>query len=221
MLFLTGYVLEKALSIDNLFVFLMIFSFFKLPSPVQHRVLRYGIWGAIIFRGIMIFGGAALVHRFSWVLLIFGAFLLFTALKMVFSKEDPHAFENSRALAFLQKRLRVTPFLLALLMIEFSDLVFALDSIPAIFAITQDAFIIFSSNIFAILGLRALYFVLADFLERLHTLRYGLALILAFVGAKLLLDPHLHISAGASLIVIATILVVTLLVGLIFPRKKS
>ena len=223
--FLTGYLLEKSLSVDNLFIFLMIFTSFKIPANLQKRVFTYGILGAIILRGIMIGLGATLVSEFSWVLYLFGAFLLLTGVKMAFSKNESHSLNEGLLIRLCKKYMRLTdglrgqrffvierglvyatPLFLVLLLIEFSDLAFATDSIPAIFAITQDPFIIFSSNIFAILGLRALYFVLAGMLKRFTYLRYGLALILTLIGIKLLITPFYHVSSLVTLLGVFVIL---------------
>src|SRR5687768_651110 len=205
-LFLTGYLIELSLSIDNLFVFLLIFSFFKVPKKYQHRVLFWGIMGALFMRMIMIFAGAELVERFHWIIYVFGAFLLYTGLKM-FQDNDEH-FEphESMIVRFATKYIRIsrhydgdkffvikdgvrtgTLLLLVLITVEFTDLVFAVDSIPAIFGITTDRFIVYTSNIFAILGLRTFFFLLADLADRFHYLKYGLAFILTFIGVKMLL----------------------------------
>jgi len=215
--FLSGYLLEKSLSVDNLFVFLLIFKSFKVSAADQHRMLRYGIWGAIILRGIMILVGVALVQQFSWILYLFGAFLLWVSYKMAFTKaetQDPH---DTKLYRFLHKHFRLPLFWQVVLIIEFTDLLFATDSIPAIFAITQDPFIIYTSNIFAILGLRALYFVVADLMQRFAYLHYGLALILGLVGIKLLLVHHVHISPFITLSVIGSILTASI----IYSIKKS
>ncbi len=236
--FFTGYLLEKSLSVDNLFIFLMIFSAFKIPKALQKRVFSYGIFGAIIMRGIMIALGATLVNEFSWILYLFGAFLLFTGIKMALSKEANHSIQDGLLMRLCKKHLRLTdglrgerffviekglrcatPLFLVLVLIEFSDLAFATDSIPAIFAITQDPFIVFSSNIFAILGLRALYFVLAEMLERFGYLHYGLALILALIGVKLLIAPFYHVSAVMTLLGVFFILLCSVMLSLHFPKK--
>lgn len=216
--FLSGYLLEKSLSVDNLFVFLMIFTSFKIPAAQQRKVLTYGIWGAIIMRAIMIFAGVALVQRFSWILYLFGAFLLFAGFKIAFSKDEAKDMQESKINHFLTKHFRLSTFWQVLLLIEFSDILFATDSIPAIFAITQDPFIIFTSNIFAILGLRALYFVVADIIDRFCYLHYGLALILMLIGIKLLLAEYIHLSPLITLAVIISILAVSILASL---RRKA
>jgi len=200
--FLSGYLLEKSLSVDNLFVFLLIFKSFKVSAADQHRMLRYGIWGAIILRGIMILVGVALVQQFSWILYLFGAFLLWVSYKMAFTKaetQDPH---DTKLYRFLHKHFRLPLFWQVVLIIEFTDLLFATDSIPAIFAI---------------LGLRALYFVVADLMQRFAYLHYGLALILGLVGIKLLLVHHVHISPFITLSVIGSILTASI----IYSIKKS
>ncbi|MCX7122224.1 MAG: TerC/Alx family metal homeostasis membrane protein [Gammaproteobacteria bacterium] len=236
--FLTGYLVEKSLSIDNLFIFLMIFTSFKIPANLQKRVFTYGILGAIILRGIMIALGATLVSEFAWILYIFGAFLFLTGIKMAFSKTAHHEIKEGLFIRLCKKYMRITdglrgqlffiiergllyatPLFLVLLLIEFSDLAFATDSIPAIFAITQDPFIIFSSNIFAILGLRALYFVLAGMLSRFAYLHYGLALILTLIGVKLLIAPFYHISSVVTLLSVFVILLGSVMLSLFFPKK--
>lgn len=239
--FLTGYLLEKALAVDNVFVWLMLFSAFAVPPALQQRVLVYGVLGAIVLRTLMIFAGSWLVNEFSWILYIFGAFLVITGIKMFLSKSDDGHQEEGRLLQWLKKRMRVTdqlegekffvvrqgvryatPLLLVLIMVELSDVIFAVDSIPAIFAVTTDPFIVLTSNLFAILGLRAMYFFLSGVAEKFSLLQYGLAVILTFIGVKMLLIDIWHIPTAISLGVIATILIVTL--GLnhwLNTRKKS
>ncbi|RRV42757.1 TerC family protein [Pseudomonas sp. o96-267] len=210
--YLTGFLIEKSLSMDNVFLMAMIFSFLAIPRLYQHKVLFWGIMGVLVLRAIMIGLGAALIHEFAWILYVFGAFLFFTGIKMLFSKlDDAPDLQNNVLVKFLRKHLRVTdelhgqrffvrqddgkgrsvlwvtPLFLALIMIECADLVFAIDSVPAIFAITQDPFIVYTSNIFAILGLRALYFALAALIHRFAYLKYALALVLVFIGAKIFL----------------------------------
>lgn len=207
--YLTGFIIEKTLSIDNVFVIAMMFSFFHVPRLYQHRVLFWGILGAIVLRGLMIALGAALISEFEWVLYLFAIFLIITGVKMLFAVEDKKDIGKNPVLLFLQKHLRVTdglrghdffvrepsrkhgkkvvwvtPLFLALVMIEFADIIFAVDSVPAIFIITKDPFIVYTSNIFAILGLRALYFVLAAMINRFHYLKYALSIVLIFIGAK-------------------------------------
>lgn len=208
--YFTGFALEKALALDNVFVISLIFSYFAIPRLYQHRVLFWGILGVIILRGIMIGLGAALVSEWSWVMYIFGAFLLFTGVKMLFAKDEEQSLEGNKMIAFLRRHMRVTneihghsffvkkpdpatgkvmryatPLFLALITVELADVVFAVDSVPAIFAITTDPFIVYTSNIFAILGLRALYFALAAMVHRFHYLKYALALVLVFIGGKI------------------------------------
>lgn len=198
--FLTGYILEKSLAVDNLFVFVMLFAYFKVPEIYQKRVLVYGIFGALILRSIMIVVGATLVSQFHWILYIFGAFLLFSGIKMFKNSEESGDIENNFIIKFLKKNFKITnnyhgekffvkidgktwitPLFVVLIFIEVTDLIFAVDSIPAIFAVTTDPFIVYTSNIFAILGLRALYFILADMADRFELLKYGLAIILMFI----------------------------------------
>jgi tellurite resistance protein TerC len=207
--FLSGYLIEKALSVDNIFVFLMIFTAFQVPQQYQRRVLVYGVLGAIVMRAVMIGAGAWIVSEFSWVLYVFGAFLLLTGMRMLVAADKEPDVTHSPILRFARRHLRVaegdhrgkffvmangiryvTPLFLVLVLIEATDLVFAVDSIPAIFAITTDPFIVFTSNLFAILGLRALYFLLVDMADRFHLLKYGLAMVLTFIGTKLLATAH-------------------------------
>ena len=211
--YFTGFVIEKSLSMDNVFVIALIFSYFAIPRALQHRVLFWGILGAIVLRGIMIGLGSALVSEFSWVLYLFGAFLVFTGIKMLTMSDEPPDLKDNAVIGWLQKRMRVTPELhgnaffvrqasvgdvgktvlwatplfLTLCMVEIADLVFAVDSVPAIFAITTDPFIVYTSNIFAILGLRALYFALAAMIHRFKYLKYALAVVLVFIGSKIFL----------------------------------
>ncbi|WP_312239452.1 TerC family protein [Pantoea sp.] len=239
--FLTGYVLEKALAVDNVFVWLMLFSYFSIPAALQRRVLIYGVLGAIVLRTIMIFAGSWLVTQFSWILYLFGAFLLITGLKMAFSKEeDENAVGDKPVVRWLRSHLRMTdslegekfftrkngvlfatPLLLVLIMVELSDVIFAVDSIPAIFAVTTDPFIVLTSNLFAILGLRAMYFLLANVAERFSMLKYGLAIVLVFIGVKMLIVEFWHIPVSLSLGVIATILGVTLLINAWVNRRND
>lgn len=223
--FLTGYLIEKSLSIDNLFVFFMIFNHFKLSAPQQRRVLAIGIWSAVIMRLGLILLGTWLVTQFHWLLYVMGVFLLLTGLKMLVVKEKEKDLVETSLYKVIKYFVRIapevqgqqfyirkegllyfTPLFIALIFVEISDLIFAFDSIPAIFAITRDPFIVWTSNIFAILGLRALYFLLASVAERFHLLKYGIALILVFVGAKMTLEPWVAIPVQASLAVIASIL---------------
>ena len=226
--FVTGYLIEKSLAVDNVFVWLMIFSYFAVPAELQKRVLIYGVLGAIVMRTIMIFAGVWLIQRFDWILYVFGAFLVFSGIKMwLFAEASPDLSKNA-ALLWLRKHLRLTdeldgekftvikphkktgklvrygtPLLLVLILVEITDLIFAVDSIPAIFAISTDPFIVLTSNIFAILGLRAMYFLLADFADRFSLLNYGLALVLIFVGCKMLLLDVFHIPVYISLPLVA------------------
>ncbi|KLT72839.1 membrane protein [Neisseria arctica] len=239
--FLTGYILEKSLAVDNLFVFLMIFSYFKVPPQYQHRVLLYGVLGAIILRAIMVFVGAALVREFEWVLYLFGAFLLYTGIKMIkHDDEEEQDLSDNRILKWLTKHIRVskeldgekfftvengkriaTPLFLVLIMVEISDVVFAVDSIPAIFAVTKDPFIVLTSNIFAILGLRAMYFLLADIADRFIFLKYGLAFVLSFIGIKMLIIKWVHVPVGISLSVVFGALGASILTSLVYNRKTK
>lgn len=236
--FFTGYVIEKSLSIDNIFVFLMIFSYFKIPLELQRRVLLFGVLGAILLRVIMIIVGAALIARFSWILYFFGIFLVVTGLKMMRpERSEGTSLANSRLLHWLRHHLRITdtldgerffivkagirmatPLFLALVMIELSDVVFAVDSVPAIFAVTLDPFIVLTSNIFAILGLRALYFLLVDIAERFYLLRYGLAIVLVFIGSKIFLLNIITIPVLVSLSVVGTVIMASVILSLIRPK---
>ncbi|WP_407829325.1 TerC family protein [Shewanella algae] len=239
--FLTAYLIEKALAVDNVFVWLMLFSYFAIPAELQRRVLLYGVLGAIVMRAAMVFGGTWLINQFHWVLYLFGAFLLFTGAKMLFAKEENETdLSNSKLLGWLRKHLRVvkklqgerfvvrrrgmlfaTPLLLALILVEISDIIFAVDSIPAIFAVTTDPFIVLTSNIFAIMGLRAMYFLLAGAAERFVLLKYGLALILMFIGTKMLLLDIYHLPIMLALAVIAAILLISVLGSLWLTRDKG
>jgi len=232
----TGYVVEKALSVDNIFVFVVVFASFGIPAAYRHRVLFWGIFGALVLRAAFILAGGALLHRFHWMLYVFGALLLFTGVKLLVRREetkDPsegaivrlvrRVFPVSGRLdgGFLVRdggRVAATPLLLALVAIEAADVVFAVDSIPAVFAVTTDPFIVFTSNIFAILGLRSLYFLLAGVIERFHHLKIGLALILVFVGAKMVLADVWKLPVAASLGVIAALLAGSIAASIAFPR---
>lgn len=223
--FLTGYLVEKSLSVDNLFVILLVFSSFRIPAEFQHRILFYGVLGAIIFRAIFILIGAQLLHEFHWLLYVFGGILILTAFKFLFESDDKKDVQDSFVTRLLRRILpttknfnghnffvvengirKATPLFLALAVIEVTDLIFAVDSIPAVFAVTQDAFVAFASNILAILGLRALYFVLADSVAKLRYLKPGLAAILGFIGVKMLLIDFYKIPSSVSLLVIFAIL---------------
>ena len=238
--FLTGYVIEKSLSVDNIFVFVMVFAYFGIPAKYQHRVLFYGILGAIIFRAIFVAMGAALM-QYHWVVIFFGAFLIFTGIKFLVGKEKPpnpeknllirllrrifpvsHDLEGSHFFSRRLGRLHATPLLVGLVFLEATDIVFAVDSVPAIFAFTNEPLIVFTSNIFAILGLRALYFMLAGAVEKFYLLKYGLGTVLVFVGLKMvwlnqLFDGKFPI--GISLGIIATVIAASVVLSLVFPRK--
>ena len=239
--FLTGYLIEYSLSVDNIFVFVLIFSAFAVPSKFQHRVLFWGIVGALLLRGTLIGVGSVLVEQFSWVLYLFGAFLVFAGLRMLRSSgDDPIDLETNPVLKLVRRvvpvsenydgqnfftrqgaRRLATPLFVVLILVEFTDVLFALDSIPAIFAITQDPFIVYTSNVFAILGLRSLYFLLAGVVDKFVFLRYGLAAVLAFVGAKLLLAGVYHIPNLLSLGVIILSLTVSITASLYANRHKE
>ncbi|EEC0295139.1 TerC family protein [Salmonella enterica] len=230
--FLTGYLIEKSLAVDNVFVWLMLFSYFSVPPALQRRVLVYGVLGAIMLRTIMIFAGTWLITQFEWLLYVFGAFLLFTGVKMALAKEDESGIGEKPMVRWLRGHLRMTdtienehffvrkngllyatPLLLVLIMVEFSDVIFAVDSIPAIFAVTTDPFIVLTSNLFAILGLRAMYFLLSGVAERFSMLKYGLAVILVFIGIKMLIVDFYHIPIAISLGVVFGILTITLVIN--------
>ncbi len=237
--YFTGYLIEKALSVDNLFVFLVIFRVYQVEERVQHRVLAWGIIGALIMRGIMIAAGAGLISRFQWVLPLLGVFLVYTGLHMLWTKERDVRYEKNPLFRFASRHVRVTksyqgerflvkedgrrfvtPLFLVLVIVEITDVTFALDSIPAIFGITQDAFIVYTSNVFAILGLRALYFLLADLLEYFRYLGIGLAAVLIFIGGKMVGEPWVHIPVSMSLGIVAGLLTVALLFS-VLGRWKS
>ncbi len=235
--FFTGYLIEKALAVDNVFVWLMLFGYFAVPAELQRRVLLYGVLGAIALRTGMIFGGSWLISQFHWVLYLFGAFLVLTGGKMLWMAEQEPDLASNPLLKWLRRHLKVTeqleeekffvikqgvryatPLFLVLILVEISDVIFAVDSIPAIFAITTDPFIVLTSNIFAIMGLRAMYFLLADFADRFVLLKYGLALILLFIGTKMLLLDLIHIPVLVSLGVVALILAGSMLLSLRYSR---
>jgi tellurite resistance protein TerC len=239
--FFAGYLLEKSLSVDNLFVFVLLFRSFAIPARYQHRVLFWGVLGAIVLRGTLILAGVALVHRFHWILAVFGAILVYTAWKILFHEDEADAEPSDNAVVrwvarnlpmvgtiegprffIVREGVRLaTPLLLALVAAETTDLVFALDSIPAVFAVTDDSFLVFSSNICALLGLRALYFVVRGALTRLRYLKPGLAAILTFVGLKMLLFRWVQLPTGTSLLIIAGILAIALLVSWLRPAKDA
>ncbi|EHM41304.1 inner membrane protein alx [Hafnia alvei ATCC 51873] len=238
--FLTGYLIEKALAVDNVFVWLMLFSYFSVPPNLQRRVLVFGVLGAIILRTIMIFAGSWLVTQFQWILYVFGAFLLFTGVKMALAKEDDGDIGDKPLVRWIRSHLRMTdkienehfftrrngvlfatPLLLVLILVELSDVIFAVDSIPAIFAVTTDPFLVLTSNLFAILGLRAMYFLLAGVAERFSMLKYGLSVILVFIGFKMLIMDLYHIPISVSLSVVAGILVLTLVINVFVNRRND
>lgn len=236
-----GYLIELSLSVDNLFVFLLVFQYFAVPAELQPRVLKWGILGAILMRAIMIAAGSLLLQRFTWIVYIFGGVLLLTGLRMFVVEETRIEPEKNPLVRLARKVLPVTPaycdahffmrnisgqwlatpLFLVLLVVEWSDLVFAIDSIPAVFAVTRDPFVVYSSNLFAILGLRALFFVLAGALDRFHYLKPGVALILLFVGAKMVLSAWIHPSTVLSLAVIITILAGSVILSLLRPRNSA
>lgn len=233
--FFTGYLLEESLSVDNMFVFVLIFSYFSIPPELQRRVLAKGVMSAVVLRLSLILLGAWLVSHFHWVLYLFGVILLFTGIKLLFTQTKQDLSKNL-LIIFLRKHLRITktlhenfffirkegllyatPLFLALVLIELSDVIFAIDSIPAIFAITHDTFIVFTSNVFAILGLRALYFLLADMHDRFYLLRYGIAIILIFIGTKMIITPWVEVPISLTLLVI----IVTLAASIFLSRRRS
>jgi tellurite resistance protein TerC len=236
--FFTGYVIEKALSVDNLFLFLVIFRAFSVDEKIQHRLLEWGILGALVMRGAMIAAGASLIERFSWVLYVFGAFLVFAGLHMLFAKKEEMHPEENRISRFARRHLRVsqeysgnkffvregeklfaTPLFVVLLIVEITDITLAVDSIPAIFGITRDPFLVYTSNVFAILGLRAMYFLLAGMLGRLRYLTAGLSFVLTFIGAKMIAEPWVHISVELSLGIVGGMLLVALAASLLAGPK--
>lgn len=239
--FVTGYLIELSLSVDNLFVFLLIFSYFKVPARYQHRVLFWGVMGALIMRLTMIFIGAALINRFEWIIYIFGAFLVYTGIKMFVQKETDlqpednplvhivtrfvpitRHYEEQKFFTRVDGKLTGTLLLLVLVIVEFTDLVFAVDSIPAIFAITTDTFIVYTSNVFAILGLRSMYFLLAGVVEKFHYLKLGLAVVLTFIGTKMLVVMlDFHIPIVFSLIFVATVLLSSVAASLIWQKEAE
>ncbi len=245
--FITAYLLEKSLSIDNLFIFILVFSYFKIAPKYQHRILFWGVFGALVMRVIFIFGGAALLHRFEWLMYIFGAFLVYTGIKMFFEKDGDQDLNDSGMIKLFRKFLPIkedvvephflvkdngkvyaTQFLLALLFIEASDLLFAVDSIPAVLAVTQDTFIVVTSNIFAIMGLRSLYFALASILPMFRYIKYALAGILAFIGVKMIVNEvskmmgsSFQISNVLSLAVIVGSLAIAIVASIIVSRREE
>ena len=238
--FLTGYVVEEALSADNIFVMVLIFEYFRVPKICQHRVLFYGILGALLMRGLFIALGAALIARFHWILYVFGAMLVVTGVRMGTKSDEEFDGEHNRIVRAARRllpfskdfdgkhffvveggRKLATPLLLVLILVELTDLVFAIDSIPAIFGVTTDPFIVFTSNIFAVLGLRSLYFLLAAVVDRFHLLKYGLALILTFVGFKMLTERFIEIDIVLSLTIILGVLALSITASLVWPRRET
>jgi tellurite resistance protein TerC len=246
--FTAGYLIELSLSLDNILVIALIFAWFRVPAELQHGVLFWGILGALAMRGAMIAGGAALINRFDWMLYVFGAFLVFTGVKMIFSRNEAvhpgknpalrlakklfpvtAGFEGGKFFTRLDGKFALTPLALVLLLVETTDLIFAVDSVPAVFSITRKAFIVFTSNVFAILGLRSMYFLLAGALGYFRHLKIGLSVVLVFVGAKMLLDPHdrlprwfqIEISTGVSLLVVATIILTSIALSVIAARREK
>ena len=238
--FLTGYLVEKALAVDNIFVFLMLFTYFAVPAQSQQRVLVYGVLGAIVLRAVLIFVGAALVAQFHWVLYVFGLFLLATGIKMLWAAGKEPNLEDNPLLRWITSHLpmtrryfgealwigeggrrKYTPLFVVLLMIGITDVIFAVDSIPAIFAITTDPFIVLTSNVFAVLGLRALYFLLADMAERFHLLSYGLAAVLVFVGTKMLIVDVFKIPVFVSLGVVAALIAGAMVASVLIPPRPK
>jgi tellurite resistance protein TerC len=239
--FLTGYLIEKSLSVDNLFVFLLIFSYFKVPQQYQHKILFWGIIGALVLRAVFILVGAALLAKFHFLLYVLGLFLVYTGVKMATSGSEPEIDpDNNPVVKFLSRYMPITskiedgrffirkdnllfatPLFVVLVMVETTDVVFAADSIPAILAVSRDTFIVYTSNVFALLGLRALYFALEGLMRLFHYLHYGLSLILIFIGFKLLVTDYLHIPMAISLGVVGFILALSIIMSLILPKKEE
>jgi tellurite resistance protein TerC len=238
--FFTAYLIEKSLSVDNIFVIIMIFGYFNVPKSYQHKVLFWGILGALVMRVIFIFAGIELIHKFHWLIYIFGGFLVFTAIRMVTAGEAKVDFEKNAIVKFVRRRFRVTPtfqedkffirqdgllwatpLFLVLIMIEATDLIFAVDSIPAILAISDDPFIVYTSNVFAILGLRSLYFALSGIESYFRYLKYGLAIILGFVGVKMCIMDFVKIPVEVSLIVIVTVLGISMLASVVIGKSHE
>ena len=243
--FLTGYLIELALSVDNIFVFILIFTYFRVPAQYQHRVLFWGIFGALIMRGVMIGAGAFLIERFDWVIYVFGAFLVFTGIRMAMQDETDIEPEANPVLKLVRRlvpvspsydgqsfftrmmvggvtRRAATPLFIVLVLVETTDLIFAVDSIPAIFAVTADPFLVYTSNVFAILGLRSMYFLLAGIIDKFHFLKLGLSVVLVFVGVKMLITYwHYHIPIGISLAVVGGVLAAAVVLSLLFPKAAE
>jgi tellurite resistance protein TerC len=239
--FITGYIIELSLSMDNVFVIALIFAYFGVGLQFQHRVLFWGILGALLMRGLMIWMGAELISRFHWMIYVFGGFLVFTGIKMLAADDNDDvepeknpavrlarkffpispSFDGSKFMTIHEGKKMLTPLALVLLMVETTDVIFAVDSIPAIFAVTQDPFIVFTSNVFAILGLRSLYFVLAGAIDYFRFLKVGLSIVLVFIGAKMLINPWYHIDTTHSLIIVAGIIGGSILISLLVGKKKA
>ncbi len=236
--FFAGYLLEQSLSVDNIFVIILILRYFKVAPQYHHKVLFWGIVGALVMRGTMIAIGAALISAFSWIYFVFGGFLVFTGIRMAFASEDTQDVGNNRVVKLSRRFLRVTdeyhqerfrvlknrqwyftPLFVVLLTIEATDLVFAVDSIPAIFAITHDPFIVFTSNIFAVMGLRSLFFAVAGVMRLFHYLKFGLSIILTFIGVKMFIQPWTHIPVEYALAIIASVLGLSIIASIVFPEK--
>ena len=240
LLFLTGYLIEESLSIDNIFVIVMIFAYFKVPAEHQHRVLFWGILGALIMRGIFIGLGTLLIAKFHWIIYVFGALLVITGVRMAIRHDEHFDASQNPVLKLTRRFLPVTnqyhgssffvlehgrrvatPLMVVLILVEFTDLIFAIDSIPAIFAVTTDPFIVYTSNIFAVLGLRSLYFLMARVVHKFHHLKYGLAVILVFVGIKMLIENWVHFPIWVSLVVIVVVLTASIIASLVFPKPAE
>jgi tellurite resistance protein TerC len=238
--FLTGYLIEKSLSVDNIFVFILIFSFFAVPDAYQHRVLFWGILGALVMRGILIAVGAALLEQFHWIIYVFGAFLIYTGIRMARHQDEELKPQHNPVVKFFRRFMPVTedfvedkffvrragvlfatPLFLILLIVESTDLVFAVDSIPAIFAVTRDPFLVYTSNVCAILGLRALYFLLAGVMDQFQYLKLGLSVVLTFIGVKMVIVDLYHIPVGASLAVVASVLIISVLASLWKTKRDA
>jgi tellurite resistance protein TerC len=242
--YVAGYLIEVTLSVDNMFVFVLIFGFFRVPRQYQHRVLFWGIFGALVMRGLMIAAGAYLIHHFHWILYVFGAFLVFSGIRMAMHKDEELHPESNSVIRLVRRmfpvtpeyhgehffvrqeidgrfRLAATPLFIVLALVETTDLLFAVDSIPAVFAVTNDPFIVYSSNVFAILGLRALYFILADVIDRFHYLKIGLSVVLVFVGVKMLVADLYQIPIAGSLGVIVLVLGASVAASFLWPRADE
>ena len=238
--FITGYVIELSLSVDNLFVFLLIFRYFRVPAALQHQVLFWGVIGALMMRVVFIFAGIALLNRFHWIIYVFGAVLIYSGIKLLGQKENDIHPEANPLLRVFRKLFRVTkdyeggkffvrhglvryatPLAVVLVIVETTDLLFAADSIPAVLAVTREPFIVFTSNVFAILGLRSLYFALAGMIERFHFLHYGLAIILIFIGVKMVVSSYIEIPIGVALSAVAGVLVISVVMSMLLPDKKA